>query len=1153
MMRTTIIMYLIALTVAQLLFAGPLKGQIHNRRIDFSVSDMTLFAAIKKLQVEQELDIAFDDKALNLDRIRVKNKTFSGTSIAEVMKSLFQQTGITFEEKQTGTIVLKKEQKPARIGGTVKDEKGEPLVGASIQVVELSRTIITDANGNYSFTAKPGNYTLIVRYISYETKNRGNITVAENETREVNFVLTPVTDEIDEVVVTALGIKREEKALGYAATVVKGEQFTDAPSSNWMDALSGKVAGLNLVRSNAGPVGSSKIILRGETNLTGDNEALIVVDGIVINAGSGRRTANSSDAVYGTGSDNMPADYGSGMDDINPEDIESVTVLKGAGAAALYGQRAANGAIIVTTKSGGRKGKGLGITFNSNTSFESVNRWPDLQYEYGQGLAGAAHYSYGASTDGASTSGTSSAYGPKFDGQYFYQYDPVTQAVGTERTEWKAYDNITSFFDVGRTLNNSVTIDGGTDKTSARFSATNVKNKWIVPNTGYDRNTVALSVNSKVSEKLTISSKVNYNNRWSDNLPGSGYGNQSLMYWYIFWQPSADVNWLKNYWVNGEEDEKIKYPFSSYPENPYAVSYEFINRNNRHSFTGNAMANYQFTKHFSAQIRAAMDFSSENRAQERPYDSGSKLAEGSYRTQEIFSRETTVDFLLKYANKINEDFDISATAGGSTLSNEYRRESLTSDGLSYPGIFNHGNSKYGVKAAQDLQRFETNSFYGLVTAGYRDFLFLDGTFRYDWTSTLATPDYPDKSVGFFYPSLNGSFVFSEIANLPKFINYAKLRASIAGVGSGVKEPYKTRFAYESANSLLGGSLKNPTDLPNPLIKPLKTMAMETGLELHMWKNRLDLDIAVYQNNTSSQHLNRVVDAASGARHYLINMGEVRNRGFEIGLNTKQIQNKEGFNWSSMITFTTNNNKILQLADSSLVLQQRSVGSGQIVAFEGGGMGDLFGLGYQRAPDGQVVYDESTGYAKITEEVIFLGNTLPKGKASFGNTFSYKGIRLNLLFDTQWGAVGHSLTHYKLAEQGKTKNTLPGRYSGIIGNGVIQNADGTFRKNDVIATNIDEYYRSHYGADNAEGSTYPTDFIKFREARLDYTFKTSVVARWGLQRATVGVYGRDLFIWSKWPAFDPEFGTLDGSDIVKGFEIAQFPSTRTFGFNLVVGF
>ncbi|QIH37274.1 SusC/RagA family TonB-linked outer membrane protein [Sphingobacterium sp. DR205] len=1035
-----------------------------------------------------------------------------------------------------------------KIKGKVVDNKTkEPLASVSILSGGIAKGT-TDRNGNFEVDVEAGG-KIRFQLIGYEAQTK----TFEAEQNNLQIALNPTSSALEEVVVTALGIKREERSLGYSATVVKGEDLTNALSNNWMDALSGKVAGVNLMRSNSGPVGSTKIILRGEANLMGDNQALIVVDGIVINNGSGKRVGGSSGSVYGTGSDNMPADYGSGMDDINPEDIENITVLKGAGAAALYGQRGANGAIIITTKSG-KKGKGLGITFNSNTAMESVNRWPDFQYEYGQGTGGANYYSFGSSADGSSTSGTSSAYGPKFDGQYFFQYDPLTQAQGTERTLWRPYNNITEFFQTGKTFTNSLTVDGGSEKTSARFSYTDVRNSWIMPNTGYDKTAFALSANSKISDKLTINAKVNYNRRWSDNLPGAGYGNQSLMYWFIFWQPNADYNSLRNYWQLGNEGRKIQYPFSSYPENPFAISYEFINRNNRNTFTGNATVNYQFNKTWSLQVRSSLDFYVEDRAQERPYDAGSKLPEGSFRTQSMFSRETVLDFLLKYDKQLNSDFHISGTLGGSTLQNNYKREAMTADGLTYPGIYNMANNKYGIQSQQTFENFKTNSLYGLLTASYKNFLYADATARLDWNSTMATPVKPDKKLWIPYPALNTSFILSEVVKLPKAINYAKLRASIAGVGNGGQIPYMLQQLYVPANPLIPGSVKVPGLIKNPELKPLFTRSVEVGTEIRLLKDRINLDLALYQSNTFDQHLSRKLDPSTGYDSYMTNMGEVRNKGIEVSINTNQIKSKDGgFKWSSMLTYSANQNKIVDLPDSALVLQYRSVGSGQIVAKQGGSLGDLYGIGYQRAPDGQVIYDPTTGYALLTSDIKYLGNTLPKGKLSLGNTFGYKGFTMNVLFDTQWGGVGHSLTHYKLAEQGKTKNTLPGRYSGIIGNGVLANGDGTFRKNDVIATNIDEYYRSHFGQDNAEGSVYPTDFIKFREARLDYTFNKQLVSRYGLQRVTMGLYGRNLFIWSKWPAFDPEFGTLDNGDIVKGFEIAQFPSTRTIGFNLIVGF
>jgi hypothetical protein len=546
-----------------------------------------------------------------------------------------------------------------------------------------------------------------------------------------------------------------------------------------------------------------------------------------------------------------------------------------------------------------------------------------------------------------------------------------------------------------------------------------------------------------------------------------------------------------------------------------------------------------------------MDMSYEQRAQERPYDAGSRYPKGSYRTQNIFSQEINMDFLLKYAKKFN-DFDLNVSLGGSALRNSYNRDEVRADSLTYPGIYSMANAAGPLVTMPWKSKYAINSFYGLISAGYRNYLYLDLTARQDWNSVLATPN-RTANTGFFYPSASVSFIASEVLNLPKAINFAKLRFSAAGVGSGSTTPYRTAYNYSTAGSLYNGGLQNPSTLANPDLRALKTISYEAGLNMRMFRSRVTLDVAVYQGNTKDQILERIIDRASGYTRIVINAGKVENKGIEVSLNTTPVQTKGGFKWTSGIVFSANKNQITELADSSVVLQTGPVGGGQIVAKVGGSMGDLYGRGYVRAPDGQVVYDPNTGNALISTDVVYLGNTIPKGKIGWSNSFSYKGFRLNLLFDAQYGAVAHSLMNYKMSEQGKLTKTLPGRYNGIIGNGVLLGSDGKYYQNDKIATDIDEYYRSHWGIDNAEGSTFSTDFIKFREARLDYNFPAEMVKKIGLQRVTIGIYGRDLFIWSDWPMFDPEFGTLSGTDIVRGFEVAQFPSTRTLGVNLVVGF
>lgn len=1128
---------------------------IFQQRITWGGSGATLKSAFA--EVEKLSGVTFNYSNSSINDQRTVNVPRAERTLGETIGLLLKGTPLTFKLAGESNVLIVSAQASGKIAGKVTDAAGVILPGASVKIVELNKTTAANTSGMFTISAEPGAYTIEVSFISFQKKRIPGVKVTSGNVTSLNVSLLPEANQLKEVMVTtALGIKREERALGYATTVVAGDQLTNAISNNWTEALSGKVAGLNLIRSNSGPTGSNKIILRGENTLTSNNEALIIVDGVVINNSSGQRRAIQGESAYGTSSDNMPADYGSSLDDINPDDIESVSVLKGPGAAALYGQRGANGAIFITTKAGSSRTKGVGITVNSNFSLESVNRWPDLQFEYGQGLDGAAYYSYGASADGASTSGTSSAYGPRFDGQMFYQFDPVTQKQGTERTPWVPYTNkIRQFFDTGKTFTNTVSLEGGTDKTTARFSATNVKNTWITPNTGYGRNSFALAVNSKPNQKLSFTSRINFTNKHSDNLPGAGYGNQSLMYWFIFWQPSADIDWLKNYWKLNQKDRAIEYPFSSYPENPYAISYEFINTMNRNVLTGNVQATYNFTRDLSLAVRTTMDFSYDQREQRRPYDAGTKYPKGSFRTQDIYSEEATADFLLRYNKKVSKDIDVSVTGGGSMLANNYKKDEIRADSLTYPGIYRYANSAGPLVNVPDKSGYHFNSLYGMFTASYKDYMYLDLTGREDWTSVLATPQRTDN-VGFFYPSVNLSFVASDAFKLPDAVSYAKLRASVAGVGSGGTTPYMTAYSYQIAGSGLytGGGLQNPATLPNPNLKPLYTTTYEAGAEARFLKNRVGFDLTLYTGNTKNQILTRIVDRSTGFDRMIINAGQINNKGVELALNGSPLKSRDGLNWSANFTMSANRNKITELADSSVVLRTGPVAGGQIVAKVGGSMGDLYGRGYVRSPDGQVVYDETTGFAKITDDVVYLGNTTPKWRFGFSNDFRYKQFHLNLLFDAQFGAVAHSLSNYKLVEQGKLKSTLPGRYNGIIGKGVLQNPDGSYRPNDVLTFDIDEYYRSQMGTNNAEGSTFSTDFIKFREARLDYSLASKVAQRFGFQRASIGVYGRDLFIWTKWPIFDPEFGTLsDTGDIVQGFEVAQFPSTRTIGLNLTLGF
>lgn len=1034
-------------------------------------------------------------------------------------------------------------------GKVVDDRDGQGIPG--ITIVDNNRKVVgvTNENGDFSVNVPKGislsfsmiGYTAVTRTFS-EVQNSVVIRIKES------------SSQLSEVVVTALGIRREEKSLGYATTKLDSTSFTDAVSSNWTDALSGKVAGLNLVR-NGGPAGSNKIILRGENNLTGDNEALIVIDGVVASS-SARRTGGTGGGVYGTSGDIMPADFGSALNDLNPDDIESVNVLKGPGAAALYGQRGANGAIIITTKGANKNKKKLGITFTSNTAWEEVNRQPDIQQEYGQGQFGVSYFSYGASDDGASTNATSASWGAPFaNGGNFFQYDPATKTRGLVRTPWRAYENpVNAFFKTGLETTNAVSLDGTVKGVALRFSASHGTNEWIVPNTGLERTSATLTANTDITKKLNLAVKVAYNNRNSDNLPATGYGNQSLMYWFMFAQPNVNTDWYKDYWAPGLVNRQFVNITTTNPESPYAISEQYLNAQRRNGVLGSVQGTYKFTDELSLLLRTSIDFNHDVRETRRPWDAaGNRFAQGSFRVADVNSYEINGDFLLKYDKKISNDLRLTTTAGGSMMKNQYGRNELRADGLVVPGVFRLDNNANPLVNVLDTAKYRINSFYAALSFTYKNFLYLDLTGRQDWSSTLATPTRTDN-VGFFYPSASVSFVPSDLWKMPSAISFAKLRASVSQVGSGGTTPYRTAYNYVLAADGIypDSAMTNPSVLPNPNLKPLITTTFEVGAELKLFKNRLNFDFAAYAGSTKNQILNRLVDRSTGYNVAVFNVGQVNNKGIEIAVNGTVLQAKN-FKWTLNGTFTANRNRIVELADSSVVLRTGALGGGQVVANVNGSMGDLYGRGFLRSPDGQIVYDANTGNARTnTTDLFYLGNTMPQFRFSAGTGISYRNFTASALFDAQLGAVGHSLTFSRMAALGKLKVTLPGRYNGVIGEGVVQNPDGSYRQNDVIATNFESYYTSLYGSDQAEGSVFRTDYVKFREANLTYVFNKNFVNSLGLSRVTLGVYGRNLFIWSPWPAFDPEFGTLAGSDIVQGFETGQLPSTRNYGVRLVVG-
>ena len=1034
------------------------------------------------------------------------------------------------------------------VTGIVKNsEDGSPLVAASIQVKGTNVGITTDQNGNFSIKVSD-NQTLVVSAVGFTSEE---IRVGNKSVFNIN--LTNSTAILENVVVTALGIKRAEKALGYSAQQIGGEELNEARSNNWSSALSGKVAGLQLLSAGSGPLSSTRITLRGDISLNpNNNNALIVVDGVPMN--NRNMTSSGVNNAYQAGSGNdVPVDFGNNINDINPDDIESVTVLKGPGATALYGSRAGNGAILITTKSGTKKQSGIGVTVNSNISFNTVLHWPDYQYEYGQGTGkalnttGEKYYSYGATADGASTSGTSSAYGPRFNGQMYYQYDPLTQSRGAERTLWRPYkDNIKGFWRTGSTITNSVSLDGGNDKGTARLSVTHSKNEWIMPNTGFERITAQTGVNYKISDKLRINTRITYTNKKSDNLPATGYNNQSIAYFMIFQNPNVNLDWYKDRWKKGFDQIDQIHPFSGFIDNPFLIAHEMTNAINSNNVVGSISATYDISKKFDIMLRSGVNMLNEDRIQRRPFSTANFLR-GYYKEQAITDFEVNNDFLFSYRDKISNDISLSASVGGNKMVHRYNRVDSYINGLVIPGVYKLNNGLASAQVKLTDRNYNVNSLYGLAAFGYKNKYFIDVTARNDWSSTLVPAD---KS-SFFYPSVNASFILSDIFRLPTQISFAKLRLSAASAGNDT-DPYFTKKYYGASEFASSGSI-DPV-LFNANLTPEISNNFEGGLDMRFLKNRLGFDVTVYNNTTRNQIVRVPLDPTTGYSSAILNSGKIRNRGVEVIINSKNISNKN-FTWNTTINWAKNDNEVLELAKEFESAGKQDIGYGgnaTLQARVGGTTGDIYGFGFVRSPDGQIVYTTAGLPARPTD-IQYIGNAFADWKGGIQNEFSYKKIKFSFLIDCQYGGLIYSQTHHKMSEQGKLKHTLRGREENyIIGDGVVLDSTGKYIPNTKKVIPVD-YFFDYYRRANVEANSFDASFIKLREARLEYSLPNSILGKSFIRQATLAVYGRDLLMFTDFPVFDPETAALNGSTLLPGVEIGQLPSTRTMGVNLTLKF
>lgn len=1073
-----------------------------------------------------------------------------------------------------------------RITGSVKSTTGEILIGASISEKNTTNGTITDLDGNFELVVNSPTSSLVTTYVGYKTQN-----VVLNNQSSVIVTLEEDAIGLSEVTVTALGIKREKKALGYAVQDVKGDDLIKARETNLLNSLAGKVAGVTIVGNPSGIGASARVSIRGERSLNiNNNQPLFVVDGVPItnqfNGSSGRSF--------------QEADYGNGAGFVNPDDIETMTVLKGASATALYGSRAANGAIVIKTKTGARN-KGLGISINSTIAFENALRLPEYQNVYGQGLNGEFNFVDG--NGGGLRDGVDESWGPKMDGQLLAQYDsptsngfragdvgnlysvigPVSLAAQLQQrgtinaTPFSAQpDNIKDFFQTGHAYTNNIAFSGSNDKSDFRVSFTSLNQTGIVPNTDLNRYTTALNGGYNLTDKFKVRMNVNIMNNKSGNRPNLSYGTENIMYLFNCWFPrNTSMSALENYWQAGREGINQFGWNYNYHDNPYFNVYENTNSQDLNRVFGNLSLNYQFTPALSLMLRSGTDINNEFRARKRAY-STQRFKLGSYREEKIFSEERNTDFLLAYAPQSNTDFSYSVSLGGNRLDQRFNLSDVSAPELAVPGIYSLNNSKVAIQSFAFNSQKRINSLYAFSNLGYKDYLFLDLSLRNDWSSTL-----PADNNSYLYYSASSSLVFSELLNLDnKSLSFGKLRVGYAQVGNDTN-PYQLLANYNAQTAANGlPAFEESSALPNANLKPEISSSFEVGTELKFFLNRVGLDLTYYNSNSRNQILPIQLSNTTGYSSRVINAGLIQNSGVEAVLHLTPFKNPTGFSWDIDVNWSANRSTVKELYTDpesgqeikNYVMADRYI---TVEARVGERMGDMYGIGFERVSSdpndkyydasgqyvGQVVYS-SNGKPVATTERIKLGNYNPDWMAGVRNTFSYKGLGLSVLFDTRQGGQIYSHTQTVGREGGIIVETLEGRQdgydltkegNGVIGDGVVQGADGKFTPN-TTKLSAREWHTSYtLGRRLVEGVIYDASFTKLREVQLSYTIPNKILDKSGVRDITLSIVGRNLMLWSKVPHVDPETASTSGGTIIPGVESVAIPSTKSFGVNVGLKF
>lgn len=1094
--------------------------QIKNQKLSIVLED-----------IEQHTDFNFVYKLNDVNLDRHVSLQVNKEKIEKVLQILFRDTEVEYHVIDT-QVFLKKENSSlyasgkskkfqTLVKGFIKDEQGTPLPGITIVEKGTRNGTSSDFDGNYEITV-PDDAILVFSGVGFKTQEvpvSGNSTVAIKMMNDV--------EELESVVVTALGIKKEERALTYAVSEVDGESFTQAKEVNLADALSGKIAGVSVSNLSTGAGGSSRVTIRGNTSLSGNNQPLYVINGMPMD----NTTLGGSASTSGGG---FNIDHGDGTSGINPDDIETISVLKGATAAALYGSRASNGAIIITTKKG-TINSGMGIEFNSSFTVDTPMDLTDWQYEYGSGNGGQKP----SNQSEAITWGRRN-WGAPIDGSTFIAFD------GLEHPYTAKKNNIKNFYNTGSTFINTIALSGGGETTSYRFSVSDTDNKGVVPNNTYNRRTFSLNMSSKIGEKLDLEGLAQFNTSKAFNKASAGdaTGNPN---WVNMLANTVDVRWLDpGYDADGNEIQWNETPYAS---NPYFVVNRFQNKETKERYLGQFSLTYHVLDNLSVKGSVSKDYTDFNFTAILPTGTQyTNNAAGEYHGFDLTVSELNSMLTVNYTADLTDDITLGAVGGGNIRKYENKQTSFDGTQFIIPFFYSFTNLETST-AIPSTRRLTTNSLFASLDLSYKNFLYLNATAREDWFSTLTASDGSNSDNSIFYPSVGAGFIFSEVLELPQWFSYGKLRGSWAQVGGGLPDPYTLNESYTMIPSS-GQPLQQVTQvagqrlLANSNLRPYTSTTVEVGLETKMFQNRLGLDVAVYKKATTDDIVNAQIPVTTGYEYSYFNVGKVENRGIEVLLSGKPIKN-ENFVWEASYNMAYNKNEVIQLAAGiNTISVANSVGNWAEIHHE---VGEPFGIikGYSilRDENGEIVFDTSSGLP-MKSELKKIGNSVAPWSMGFNNTFRYKNLSLNVLVDGKFGNDIFSVLNVYATRFGLSKRTLEGREDGLSLSGVDMGGDPY--SNFIPSTDIRNYYQN--SKNYSDQFLYDGSFVKLRQVILSYKIPVKKIKFFKVQAASLSFVARNLLtLYSKTDNFDPESSYTNSN--AQGFESFSQPRTRSYGLNL----